>query len=135
MKILIAILFIISCFSIESCSKGDEELLPFADTMPQFPGGPSEMYKFIYTEIKYPQQAKDNGICGTVVIKFYVDKAGFLRDIHIVDGPGYGLDEEALRVVTLMNKDHRWRPAVHEGKLVRVEFTLPIKFVLQHMNC
>jgi hypothetical protein len=38
------------------------------------------------------------------------------------------LDNEAIRVVGLMPK---WEPAIQKGKTVRVNFNLPIKFLLQ----
>ncbi len=130
MKILISFFLMISVLFTAGCSKDEGEILTSADQMPQFPGGVQEMYKFLYQHIKYPAEAREAGISGQVNVKFYVDRNGILKDVHAAKGIGYGCDDEAVRVVELMNLDHRWIPGMHEGKTVSVYFTLPIKYVL-----
>ena len=100
------------------------------DQMPEFPGGTQKLYEYISSQIKYPAEARENGISGKVVVKFYVDTEGFVRDVHAQSGPGHGLNEEAVRVVKLMNVGHRWTPGMKDNKEVSVYFLLPIKFVL-----
>ncbi len=101
------------------------------EVMPDFKGGPAMMYKYVYEHIKYPVQARKNGVSGTVIIQFVVNDQGNLTDIQVVKGPGSGLDEEAIRVVNLMNEEHMWIPATKDGRPVSVTFTLPIRFGLQ----
>lgn len=101
------------------------------EVMPSFPGGVEAMYKYIYTNVKYPVEARKNGIHGKVVVEFMVDEKGVLSDFLVVSGIGGGCDEEAVRVITSMNTAHRWTPAKTNGQNVKAMFTLPIKFVLQ----
>lgn len=132
MKIVIVWLCLSGVLFFQNCTPDEIEIVnpQDVDRLPKFPGGTVEMYKFIYGNLKYPKDARDMGISGTVKTMFYVDTSGFLLDIHAISGPGYGLDEEAVRVVELMNIDHRWIPGILNGKKVRVSFILPIKFVL-----
>ena len=90
-----------------------------------------KMLEFIYENITYPALARKNGIEGTVVIQFVIDKIGKILNPKIVRNIGAGTGEEALRVVRLMNKmDNNWIPGKQRGKLVNVQFNLPIKFRL-----
>ena len=83
--------------------------------------------KFLKKNLRYPDQAIDAEKSGRVLISFVVEKDGTLTDIKILRGPGYGMDEEALRVV---KKAPAWTPGIQRGKPVRVAFTLPINFSL-----
>ena len=101
------------------------------ERMPMFPGGQEEMYKYVYSELKYPVEAGKHKISGTVYTQFVVSEEGEIRDIKVIRGGlGYGCDEEAIRVIESMNEDHRWIPGMHNGRPVPVTFTLPIKFFL-----
>lgn len=122
-----------------------EEIFRIVEQMPRFPGcedkgskeekdqcAQQELLKFIYANIKYPAIARENGVEGTCVIQFVVEKDGKVTDANIVRDIGAGCGEEALRVVQLMNKENkRWTPGKQRGRSVRVQFTLPVKFKLQ----
>lgn len=104
------------------------ETFTIVEQMPQFPGGDAELMKYIQKNIKYPPIAKENGITGTVYVQFVVDQNGEVVDIVVVRGaPSKDLDQEAMRVIKSLPK---WTPGKQTGKPVRVQFTLPIKFVL-----
>jgi periplasmic protein TonB len=98
------------------------------EEMPGFPGGDAEMYKFITTTIKYPEEAKELGIQGKVFVNFVVEPDGSISDVRLIRGIGGGCDEEAIRVIKAMPK---WIPGKQRGVPVRVYFNLPIKFTLQ----
>ena len=104
---------------------------PKPEVMPVFPGGQEKMYKYIYTVMKYPAEARQKGVSGTVSVEFMVYEKGVLSDFFVLNGIGSGCDEEALRVINSMNTAHRWTPAKTNGQPVKAMFTLPIKFVLQ----
>jgi TonB family protein len=101
------------------------------DKMPEYEGGPDSMYQFIAENIHYPVTALEQGIMGIVYVGFVVDTTGNMVDIQVKRGIGGGCDEEALRVVNLMAATKRWTPGMHEGKPVRVTFTMPITFALE----
>jgi protein TonB len=98
------------------------------DHIPAFPGGNAGLQKFFDDNVEYPSAAEDAGVEGTVQISFTVDENGKIIAPQI-DGEkeGYGLDDEALRVV---NKMPAWVPGKVNGKPVKTRFSLPVKFAL-----
>lgn len=102
--------------------------LLLVEQMPEYPGGQQAMFAFISKELKYPEEAIDNGIEGTVVISFVVERDGSIGEAKVLRGLGGGCSEEALRVVKSMPL---WKPGMQGGKVVRTSFNLPIRFKLQ----
>jgi TonB family protein len=105
----------------------DDKVYKVVKKMPEYPGGQAEMSKFLSQNIVYPQECKEKGIQGNVYISFIVEKSGEVSSAKVIRGANKLLDEEGLRVVKLMQ---RWTPGEEEGKPVRVEFTIPIRFKL-----
>jgi len=99
------------------------------EQMPSFPGGESEMNKFIADNLKYPVVAQESGIQGRVTIRFVVTKTGEISDVTVVRGIDPSCDKEAMRVVKSMPK---WIPGKQNGLNVPVYFTLPIVFKLRN---
>ena len=97
------------------------------DEMPVFKGGQEALMKFLQDNIVYPEEAKKSGFQGKVFISFVIDELGVVRESRITRGVNPALDKEAFRVVKLLPE---WVPGKKEGKPVKVEMTLPIKFAL-----
>lgn len=104
-----------------------EEILQYAEEMPEYPGGTQALMDYLKANIKYPAQAKDEGIQGTVYIGFVVYKDGTLGNFKIRRGIRQDLDKEAMRVLKAMPK---WKPGKQNGKTVNCEMTIPVKFRL-----
>lgn len=51
-------------------------------------------------KINYPTDALENNISGTVLVEYTIDKDGNVRDPMVAEGLGYGLDEEAIRIIS-----------------------------------
>lgn len=107
-----------------------EAPLTIVEQMPAFPGGEAEMMKYIQKNVQYPQVEKEAGISGTCYVTFVVEKDGNITDVKILRGVsgGKGCDNEAMRVVKSMPN---WKPGKQNGREVRVQFNLPIKFTLR----
>lgn len=124
-------LFFNICFAQESESSNKSDG-PFTivEEMPSFKGGDAAMIRFIQKNVKYPQLEKESGISGTCYVTFIVEKNGKLGEIKILRGVsgGPGLDKEALRVVKKMPK---WKPGRQNGKKIRVQYNLPIKYTIR----
>ncbi|WP_372774580.1 energy transducer TonB [Mangrovibacterium sp.] len=103
-------------------------LVDFAEYMPEFPGGMPSLLRFVSRSIKYPEIAKQNGVQGKIFVRFVVNTDGSISDAFVLRPLDPSLDKEAIRVVTSMP---RWKPGSQNGKPVRVNFTIPINFVLQ----
>lgn len=102
-----------------------------AEVDPSFTGGSNEMKKYLRDNLKYPKQAEDNGIEGTVFVDFVVDDRGNVREVTASDVVGEDVDlmlkNEAVRVVALMPA---WVPGTQRGKAVDTQFSIPITFQL-----
>jgi periplasmic protein TonB len=98
------------------------------EQMPSFPGGESELLAYIGKNLKYPVIAQENGIQGTVIVRFVVSKTGSVDKVEVLRSLDSACDREAIRVVrTLPN----WIPGKQNGANVAVYYTLPIKYKLE----
>ncbi|MGL5229071.1 MAG: TonB family protein, partial [Bacteroidales bacterium] len=113
--------------SVQANTSTDQKFMA-VEKMPQFPGGETEMMKFIARTVKYPVVAQENGIQGRVIVTFTVDKTGKIVDPIIRKGVDPSLDQEAIRVVNTMPQ---WIPGEQKGQKVNVMYTVPITFRLQ----
>ncbi len=124
----------------------NEEVFKVVEEMPRFPGcedkglsgqelvncSNKELLMFVYKNIQYPKEARSAGIQGTAIVSFIIDKEGKVQDVKIVRSLGEALDQEVIRVVNLMNEtDKRWIPGRQKGRVVNVQFNLPVKFALE----
>lgn len=109
----------------------EDALFMVVEQMPEYPGGEDARIKFMVENIKYPEEARKNGVQGMVYVSFEVDKDGKISNIKTLRGIGSGCDEEAERVISLMPA---WKPGLQKGKPVRVQFNMPIRFSLDKTN-
>jgi TonB family protein len=104
-----------------------EEVLSYAEVMPEFPGGMPEMIKFLQENMIYPEEMKENGIEGRIYVQFVVTKTGSIEEVTIAKGIN-GLNHEAIRLVKQMPN---WKPGTNYGKQVNVKMVIPILFSLK----
>lgn len=91
-----------------------------------------QLMAFMSRNIYYPEQARQDNIEGQVVLNFVVEKDGSLTSPKILKDIGGGCGIEALRLVNLMvDQQIKWAPGKNQGKPVRSQFTLPVRFKLQ----
>lgn len=104
------------------------DIYEMTDEMPQFPGGESGMMTYLGDNIEYPEDAKNEGVEGTVYVSFVIDTNGSPGDIKVVRSPDDRLSANATDVVSKMPK---WTPGKQDGKTVKVQYSLPIKYQLR----
>lgn len=85
--------------------------------------GMEHFYKFIGKKFSPTNSAYKNKVKGKILLSFIVDKEGKITDIKVIKGLGYGLDEEAIRVLSLYDD---WNPALQRGRRVRCSYNIPI---------
>ena len=118
----------VSCYDVSIKTEPDTiGSYTVVEQMPEFPGGDDALKAFLVREIKYPPNARNMSVTGTVYVSFIVLDNGIISDVKVLRGIGSGCDEEAVRVVKLMPN---WKPGEQEGKKVDVKYNLPIKFKL-----
>jgi protein TonB len=95
----------------------------------EYPGGSAAWLRYLNKNFRYPDDAVNNEIQGTVVVQFIVDKEGNVSDVNAISGPeSGGLREEAVRVI---KKSGKWTPAVQNGRQVKSYKKQPIVFKLE----
>jgi protein TonB len=97
------------------------------EVMPEYPGGETALMNDLLGAIKYPEEAKKNGVQGKVYVSFVVDEQGKVTNAKIERGVEPSLDKESLRVV---NGLKAWKPGKEKGKIVKVAYTIPINYAL-----
>jgi TonB family protein len=118
-----------AAFSANAQDKKPAETTVFykVEEMPEFPGGQLALKEFISQAVKYPEDARKNGIQGRVYVQFVVSKDGSVKDATVIRSADPLLDKEALRVVNTMPA---WKPGKQKGEAVDVSFTVPVAFAL-----
>ena len=101
--------------------------IPF-EKQPEFPGGIDKFYELLRTNIKYPEDMRQNRIEGKVFIQFVVEKDGSVTGLKTLRAPGYGSEEETERVMSSLPK---WNPGYQNGNAVSVRYIVPIDFKLE----
>lgn len=96
--------------------------------MPEYPGGNTALLKFIKDNTVYPKSARENHVEGRVVVSFVIGKDGFISLPEVVRSVSPDLDNEAVRVISMMT--NRWTPGYLNGEPVDVRYSLPITFKL-----
>jgi periplasmic protein TonB len=97
-----------------------------AEVAPAYAGN---LESYVQDNIQYPQEAIDNDMQGTVQVQFAIDEKGNITNVSTLGTKlGYGLEEEAIKVVQNMPK---WTPGQVKGKNVKTWRTLPIVYQLE----
>jgi protein TonB len=106
-----------------------EEIFNHVEQMPRFPGGETELMKWLRDNINYPTIAAEQGIQGKVILRFVVRPDGSVDDVQVVKSLEPSCDKEAIRTVRKMPK---WTPGRQNGNAVSVYYSLPVTFRLQN---
>lgn len=129
---------------------GDTTIYKVVAEPPRFPGceemdttldvinhcAQTALLMFFNRNIAYPAEARTQNIEGTVVLSFVVEKDGYISNPAVVKDIGGGCGDETLRVANGMNQALKeanltWVPGKNDGKPVRTQLNVPIKFKLQ----
>jgi len=110
-----------------SANSGADEIFTVVEKPAEYEGGIPELMKFISKNLRYPAEARREGVQGKVFVQFIIDEQGNIISPEVVKGVSPELDAEALRVIQLSGK---WTPGEQRGKKVKQRIILPISFVL-----
>ena len=126
---------------VEPLNEPEVEVFKVVEEMPYFKGcnealnarertkcGNQKMLEFVYSNLKYPTEAREQGVEGMVIVRFVVEKDGSITEPEVIRDIGAGCGEEALRVIRSMPN---WNPGKMRGAPVRVYFNMPLRFKLE----
>jgi TonB family protein len=108
-------------------SNGEEIPYTAVQVQPIVKDGIGAFYKYISENFRVSKEASKKGISGKIFLNFIIDEVGAVTDVIIARGLGYGLDEEAIRVLKNYGK---WTPGYQRGIAVKVAYSLPVAIKL-----
>ncbi len=101
-------------------TKPNKQIFSAVQSLPEFPGGIHEFYKYISSNVQYHGNAH-----GRIIIRFVVEADGSVSTVTLVQGIDKDADAECVRVIT---NSPTWKPAIQNSRPVRVQYTVPINF-------
>lgn len=105
-----------------------DEIFDVVEQQPNPNGGMNGWNTYLAKNLKYPLEARQRGVEGTVVVVFEIHTDGSIHNVEILRGIGGGADEEAVRVVS---SAPNWEPGRQRGRAVKTRMRLPIRFKLE----
>ncbi|MBR3513490.1 MAG: TonB family protein [Bacteroidaceae bacterium] len=135
-------------------AEADNEIYDEAEQKPQFPGGDAAFNQYIAHHVRYPKEAAENGIGGSVTVEFIVEADGRITNVHAMNAPSeeadaaviaYGAsdkqpseaeDDEGHRALReaaeeLFRGMPPYEPGRRQGKPVRVKMTRTVNYSLK----
>ena len=97
------------------------------ESKPIFLGGEDGIYYYVWN-MRYPSDARRNGIQGKVYVSAIITETGEMIDEKVEEGLGYGMDEEALRIIKMIPDE--WIPGTVDGQPVNIKVLIPLTFKL-----
>ena len=93
----------------------------------QFPGGDRAWTRYLERNLRADVPAENGAPAGdyTIWVQFVVDREGNVSDVRPLTALGYGLEQEAFRVIA---HGPQWKPAIQNGRNVKAYRTQPITF-------
>ncbi|QBQ40136.1 energy transducer TonB [Sphingobacterium psychroaquaticum] len=98
------------------------------EVSPEYPGGINALRKIVGANYQYPAKAVREGLSGTVILSFLVEKDGSMSTIKIEQDLGSGTGEAAMDALRQVRQ--KWSPGILRGNKVRVAYRLPITLSL-----
>jgi len=98
-----------------------------------FPGGDIAWKRFLERNLN-PNTPVDNGAPAgqyQVWVQFIVDKEGVISEVKALTSNGYGMEDEAVKII---RKGPHWIPAIQNGNKVKAYRKQSILFIVQSDN-
>lgn len=98
--------------------------------LPKYIGGNKVFREFIAANLHYPESAIEAKVEGSVIVEYEIHDNGEVSNPHVLKGLGYGCDEEAIRLVSLL----RFEKVKNRGVRVKMTTKTNINFRLPKAN-
>ncbi len=107
--------------------QNEDGIYTIVEEMPAYPGGEKAMMNYLVENIHYPEGAKTEEP-GTVFLSFVIDEEGNVIQLEVRTSPDPALSAAAMEAVGAMPQ---WTPGKQDGKPVKVQYILPIRFSMK----
>jgi TonB family protein len=102
------------------------------ETPPSFIGGEQAIYRTLAKYMVYPDEAKEKGIQGRVMVQFIITEDGHITGVHALNGYLKCLADAAVKAVMATNT--QWIPGKINNMPVKTQMRIPLKFTLQSFS-
>jgi protein TonB len=96
----------------------------------QFKGGDKAFQRYVMDNFTYPARCQENGIGGSVLLRFVVDVDGSIVNIQVLE-VSTKCPEFAKEAVRILRNSPRWIPGMYNGRFVKSYRELPLKMAVQ----
>ena len=131
MILVFALFGSLSAFGQEKSDEGEGQedwtSIHIIEPAPIYKGGWEKIFEVLRNNACYPPEAREKKIEGRVYVQFKIAENGTVHDVKVKRGLGYGCDEEAVRLVSLLND---WIPVTDERYLGKNQCVIPVIFSL-----
>ncbi len=95
----------------------------------EYPGGQGAWGKYLQNNLNANVPVENSAPPGsyTVIVRFIVAKDGTISEVTPETSLGYGMEQEAVKII---RKGPKWTPAQQNGNVVKAYRRQPIKFVV-----
>ena len=108
--------------------EGEAKVFTYVEQMPVYPGGEAALQKYILGHFKYPQVSLEDGVQGTIMVRFVVNENGSVGEVQILKGLDSYCDKEAKRVISSLP---RFTPGRQQGRPVKVWYQIPVRLTIE----
>jgi hypothetical protein len=95
-----------------------------------FPGGEAAFRDYVGNEFKYPVRCQDEGINGSVVLKYFLDKTGRITQVRALEETR-SCPEFTAEAIRALQKSPRWIPAQRNGQFVDSWREFPLRLTVE----
>ena len=93
----------------------------------EFPGGERALKDYIEGHLNYPVRCEDEGINGSVVLRFMIDQSGRVSNVSVIEETKT-CPEFTNEAIRLLKQSPRWNPGQIKGRFVNSWREIPIRF-------
>lgn len=113
----------------DSNDYADHQVFTVTEELPEFIGGEAALLEYM-NSIEYPKEAMEKKMEGQPYARFTVAKDGNITDVEIAKSCGFPILDKAL--VKHVQNMPPWKPGTQNGKAVKVQYIIPVKFYLEN---
>jgi protein TonB len=108
----------------------EDKIFTKVENEAQFPGGTAAWVRYLQKKLNANTPVDNGARSGTyqVIVKFIVSKDGSISDVQPETKHGYGMEEEAMKII---KRGPKWTPALQNGRNVNAYRRQPITFVVE----
>jgi protein TonB len=111
-------------------SNDEDKIFTKVENEAAFPGGEAAWRRYLEKNLNASTPVDNGAPEGTyqVIVRFIVSKDGSISDVQAESKHGYGMEDEAVKII---KRGPKWTPALQNGRNVNAYRRQPITFVVQ----